>query len=117
MPNYLVIGGISSGKSSYAEQIVKDICKLNKNSKIYYLATAPITDDEMYEKIRIHQDRRPKDWTTVEEEIDIISRIIEIEETNIIVLIEKEPISIIELNCFIIYFALIVFSWKFLKSR
>ena len=29
---------------------------------------------------------------------------------KIIVLIEKEPISIIELNCFIIYFALIVFS-------
>lgn len=88
MPNYLVIGGISSGKSSYAEQIVKDICKLNKNSKIYYLATAPITDDEMYEKIRIHQDRRSKDWTTIEEEIDIVSRIMEIEETNIIVLIE-----------------------------
>ena len=88
MPNYLVIGGISSGKSSYAEQIVKDVCKVNKNSKIYYLATAPITDDEMYEKIRIHQDRRPKDWTTIEEEIDIVSRIMEIEETNIIVLIE-----------------------------
>lgn len=88
MPNYLVIGGISSGKSSYAEQIVKDVCKVNKNSKIYYLATAPITDDEMYEKIRIHQDRRPKDWITIEEQIDIVSRIVEIEETNIIVLIE-----------------------------
>ena len=88
MPNYLVIGGISSGKSSYAEQIVKDVCKVNKNSKIYYLATAPITDDEMCEKIRIHQDRRPKDWITIEEQIDIVSRIVEIEETNIIVLIE-----------------------------
>ena len=88
MPNYLVIGGISSGKSSFAEQIVKDVCKVNKNSKIYYLATAPITDDEMYEKIRIHQDRRPKDWITIEEQIDIVSRIMEIEETNIIVLIE-----------------------------
>ena len=88
MPNYLVIGGISSGKSSYAERIVKDLCKVNKNSKIYYLATAPITDDEIYEKIRIHQDRRPKDWTTIEEQIDIVSRIMEIEETNIIVLIE-----------------------------
>ena len=42
----------------------------------------------MYEKIKIHQDRRPKDWTTIEEQIDIVSRIMEIEETNIIVLIE-----------------------------
>ncbi len=88
MPKYLVIGGISSGKSSFAEQMAKDIHKINKHSKTYYLATAPITDDEMYEKIRIHQDRRPSDWNTIEEQIDIVSQISQIEETDIIVLIE-----------------------------
>ena len=88
MPNYLVIGGISSGKSSFAEQKAKDVYKVNEDSKIYYLATAPITDDEMYEKIKIHQDRRPSDWITIEEQIDIVSRIMEIEETNITILIE-----------------------------
>ena len=88
MPNYLVIGGISSGKSSFAEKIVTDIHKVNEKSKIYYLATAPICDDEMYEKIRIHQKRRPSNWKTIEEQTDIVSRITQIEETDKIVLIE-----------------------------
>ena len=85
MPNYLVIGGISSGKSSFAEKIVTDIHKVNEKSKIYYLATAPICDDEMHEKIRTHQKRRPNDWKTIEEQTDIVSRITQIEETNKIV--------------------------------
>ena len=88
MPNYLVIGGISSGKSSFAEKIATDVHKVNEKSKIYYLATAPICDAEMYEKIRTHQKRRPSDWKTIEEQTDIVSRITQIEETDKIVLIE-----------------------------
>lgn len=56
----LVTGGIRSGKSEYAESLLKD-----KNDTVY-IATAEITDKEMQERIQKHIARRNPVWRTYE---------------------------------------------------
>lgn len=57
-----VTGGCRSGKSEFAEKLA-----LASSEPVYYLATAVITDEEMQERVRQHQERRPADWQTIEE--------------------------------------------------
>lgn len=49
----LVTGGSRSGKSEFAEKYV-----LHYSPKCDYIATAEILDDEMAERVRLHQQRR-----------------------------------------------------------
>ena len=49
----LVTGGARSGKSEFAERFV-----LHYGYKCAYIATAEIFDDEMAERVRLHQERR-----------------------------------------------------------
>ncbi|MCS1351854.1 bifunctional adenosylcobinamide kinase/adenosylcobinamide-phosphate guanylyltransferase [Mechercharimyces sp. CAU 1602] len=58
----MVTGGIRSGKSVFAEKL----CSHNKR-KVIYVATGVIVDEEMEERIQLHQQRRPADWKVVEE--------------------------------------------------
>ncbi len=58
----LIIGGIKSGKSSYALSLGNS---LNISHKIFVATSQPF-DDEMKEKIRRHQKERGKTWLTVE---------------------------------------------------
>ncbi len=62
-----ILGGASSGKSSYAESIV-----LSTGCPRSYVATAQAWDDEMRGKIADHQHMRGPDWTTIEAPIDLI---------------------------------------------
>ena len=59
----LVLGGIRSGKSQYAEQIAAGFGK-----KILYVATAEVWPGagSMEYRVRKHQERRPKSWLTLE---------------------------------------------------
>ncbi len=58
----VVIGGAASGKSDYAEKIVRQA-----SDKRLYIATAQAWDDEMRAKITAHQAARAADgWRTVE---------------------------------------------------
>ncbi len=58
----LVLGGIRSGKSGFAEALLKSAPRVN------YLATAlPRPDDpEWTERVRAHRARRPAGWRTTE---------------------------------------------------
>lgn len=56
----LVSGGMRSGKSTYAENALKD------EKSILYIATSMITDEEMEERVRIHQSRRGDRYRTHE---------------------------------------------------
>ena len=62
----LVTGGISSGKSAFAEDLVTKISQ-DKSCSCTYIATASVYDDEMREKVRLHQQaRQDKNWSTLE---------------------------------------------------
>lgn len=58
----LITGGARSGKSSFAEDLVKE-----KGEKILYVATAKPIDDEMKDRIKKHQERRPSHWGLIEQ--------------------------------------------------
>ena len=66
----LVFGGARSGKSQYAESLA---ARLNEshNSKIIYLATAEVRDDEFKGRVDAHRARRPGNWVTMEEPMSI----------------------------------------------
>lgn len=61
-----ISGHVRSGKSKFATKIAKE-CFNN----IVFIATGKMIDKEMEERIKKHRDTRPKEWKTVEEEINI----------------------------------------------
>lgn len=66
----LVTGGCRSGKSAFAEKLVREADSENR----FYIATCPVVDAEMAERVRRHQERRAADrWITIEEETDLVS--------------------------------------------
>lgn len=57
----LILGGARSGKSTFAERLATDA-----RATVTYLAAANAQDEEMQERIAIHQKRRPVGWNTFE---------------------------------------------------
>lgn len=67
----VVTGGSRSGKSAYAQKLAE-----NLPAPRVYIATAPVTDDEMRERICKHQAAREKlQWKTIEETVDLAGAI------------------------------------------
>lgn len=56
----LITGGARSGKSAYAENLLKE------KEDVVYIATAEVLDEEMRERVRKHIERRCKNWRTEE---------------------------------------------------
>lgn len=65
----LVTGGARSGKSTFAENIYK-----NKED-VVYIATSKIWDEEMRERVKLHQKSRPDLWRTYEGNYKLIESI------------------------------------------
>ncbi len=68
----LVTGGARSGKSNFAEELVKE------SQDVCYVATnvMQISDIEMEQRVRLHQQQRPKKWVTEERflQVDLFLR-------------------------------------------
>lgn len=63
----LISGGCRSGKSAYAQQLAESLPPTR-----LYVATSPVTDDEMERRIELHrQARRDRGWETIEEQLDL----------------------------------------------
>jgi adenosylcobinamide kinase / adenosylcobinamide-phosphate guanylyltransferase len=62
----LVLGGIKSGKSRWAEAAIAE--SLGPAEPVQYLATGSVadTDPAWLRRIAQHRDRRPRHWSTVE---------------------------------------------------
>ncbi|NOS88593.1 MAG: bifunctional adenosylcobinamide kinase/adenosylcobinamide-phosphate guanylyltransferase [Methylococcaceae bacterium] len=68
----LFIGGIKSGKSRLAEHyLLQNLACLD--SKPYYLATTEFFDDELHERVRIHQQRRQDLFITLEQPLHLLT--------------------------------------------
>ncbi|WP_295388783.1 bifunctional adenosylcobinamide kinase/adenosylcobinamide-phosphate guanylyltransferase [uncultured Thiodictyon sp.] len=68
----LVLGGVRSGKSRFAERLALDC-----GQPVTYLATARAGDAAMARRIAEHQRRRPADWCLVEEPLALAERLAE----------------------------------------
>jgi adenosylcobinamide kinase / adenosylcobinamide-phosphate guanylyltransferase len=62
----LVLGGVRSGKSRYAQHLAE------RSGRVTFVATAECRDDEeMRVRIAQHRAQRPKCWATIEEPLDL----------------------------------------------
>lgn len=68
----LVIGGASSGKSAYAEKLIREVA-----TRPAYIATAQAFDAEMADKIARHKDARGPGWRTIEAPTDLVGAMAE----------------------------------------
>ena len=58
----LVLGGIRSGKSEWAESVIAESA-----GPVRYLATGAVADDDTWaQRVSAHRARRPQHWSTVE---------------------------------------------------
>jgi adenosylcobinamide kinase/adenosylcobinamide-phosphate guanylyltransferase len=64
----LVLGGARSGKSQYAEDLVEGS---DASGGLVYIATAQAYDNEMHERIAVHQRRRGDQWSTIDAPLDL----------------------------------------------
>jgi adenosylcobinamide kinase / adenosylcobinamide-phosphate guanylyltransferase len=61
----LVLGGIRSGKSEWAETVIA--ASVRAGRPVRYLATGAFADDDAWAaRVQAHRDRRPQRWWTVE---------------------------------------------------
>ena len=69
-PVTLVLGGVRSGKSRYAQELAR------RARRVTFIATAEHRDDkEMLRKIELHRAERPTHWATIEEPLDLAGAI------------------------------------------
>lgn len=67
----LITGGSRSGKSAFAQKLAEQ----EAGAKLF-IATCPVTDEEMAVRIKRHiADRQAGGWETVEEEVDLAHQI------------------------------------------
>ena len=66
----LFIGGVKSGKSRLAEAYILEQAGIDRP---YYLATTEFFDDEMRDRVRIHQLRRKNSFVTLEEPVKLFN--------------------------------------------
>ncbi len=97
MKSTFITGGARSGKSRFAEN---KALKTGKN--VIYIATAQALDEEMAHRIKIHRQRRPSNWTTVEEPRYLSRALKEIEINN-----TYHSFPIVLIDCL----ALLVSNW------
>lgn len=96
----LVTGGARSGKSRFAENLAATI-----GGPVIYLATAEARDLEMAERIASHRRRRPPEWLTIEEPLEIIP-----------VLRKQQEGSTVLLDCLTLYLSNLYF-FKYEKHQ
>ena len=65
----LILGGARSGKSAFAEHLAR------QGRRVLFVATAEALDDDMSRRIAAHRLRRPVEWSTIEEPVNLASRL------------------------------------------
>jgi adenosylcobinamide kinase/adenosylcobinamide-phosphate guanylyltransferase len=79
----LVLGGARSGKSRFAEALAR-----GHKRRLFYIATAEITDAEMRVRIDEHRRRRGLEWKTIEAPLDLVGALDEIGDRQCFILID-----------------------------
>ncbi len=90
----LILGGMKSGKSRFAEQLATQLAQ-----PVVYIATAQAWDDDMRERIRIHQHQRPSQWQTVEAPLHLAATLTQQDAPNRTILVDCLTLWITQLLC------------------
>ncbi len=90
----LILGGIRSGKSRYAESLLK-----KSSLSINYIATAKADDEEMHQRIASHKASRPTNWRIIEEPYALAETLLHYDQAGHIFLVECLTLWITQLLC------------------
>lgn len=84
----LVLGGIKSGKSLFAENLARNGAYGDgrKYKKVAYVATAEVKDREMRARILEHRERRPKEWQTIEAPLELKGAIMGLKDIDVFII-------------------------------
>jgi len=95
---HLILGGVKSGKSRYAEQLASDL-----STNVGVIVTAEALDDEMMCRIQRHKDQRANHWFTVEEPIYLANALQALEQNSSIDVILIDCLTLWVTNLLIKY--------------
>jgi adenosylcobinamide kinase / adenosylcobinamide-phosphate guanylyltransferase len=91
---HLVLGGVRSGKSAFAQEQVaasgKPVC---------YVATSQVWDDDMADRVRQHKDNRPSEWLLIEEPLALASVLHSLNSPDQAVIVECFTLWMTNLLC------------------
>lgn len=91
----LVSGGSRSGKSDFALEKAESL-----SDKRLFLATCPVVDEELTDRVQRHKNERiGRGWVTVEEELDIAG-----------VLRDAQHVDVILVDCLTLWINNLIFS-------
>ncbi len=76
----LLLGGARSGKSALAQEIAR-----RSGRTVTFIATAEALDGEMTARIARHREQRPDAWTTVEEPVALLDRVLAAPASDLVV--------------------------------
>lgn len=85
----LILGGARSGKSKLAEQRAKALT--GQSRKLIYIATGSAGDEEMQQRIALHQSQREQGdarWLTVEEPLDLAAALQDYDDAANVILVD-----------------------------
>ena len=74
------VGGARSGKSTLAVERAKA-----EGVPVTFIATGEAGDDEMAERIALHQAERPPEWTTIEEPVALSSALASVSDADTVI--------------------------------
>jgi len=103
----LVTGGARSGKSSFAEKLC-----MSKSQEAVYVATAQAFDDEMKERIALHQLQRIQanyPWRNVEEPFQLVKLLNEWRENSVI---KGDNAPTVLVDCLTLWLSNILLSYE-----
>lgn len=86
----LILGGVKSGKSRYAESLVKRFLISNQldETEACLIATAQALDEGMQSRIEKHKAQRPSSWQLIEEPINLATALNEAQKKSGIILVD-----------------------------
>ncbi len=84
----MVTGGGRSGKSVYAENLLRE------KKEVLYIATTVPFDEDMQNRVKIHANRRPSNWKTIEKYKDFSRTIVDRSDENDGILVDCVTVMI-----------------------
>ncbi|AEF53577.1 bifunctional adenosylcobinamide kinase/adenosylcobinamide-phosphate guanylyltransferase [Marinomonas posidonica] len=91
---HLVLGGVRSGKSAFAQDLVAETGK-----PVCYVATSQVWDDEMAQRVERHKLNRPAQWQLIEEPIALAETLNRLNNVQQAVIVECFSLWLSNLLC------------------
>lgn len=91
---HLILGGVRSGKSAFAEERVEEFSK-----PVCYVATSQVWDESMANRVELHQQRRPDSWHLIEEPIELAKVLESLNSPNQAIIVECFSLWLSNLLC------------------